>query len=1080
MTKYFGRFFNVYKNEISLFVWTTILLFLVRTCGIYLNNYAETAFLKRYGVEYLPIVNMVNAVATFLIMGALTGIIARLPGVRLLSRLFVFCGISVAALRLIIPLGYDLVYPLLFMLKSQYEVLLALLFWNLANDLFNTRQSKRLFPLITAGGIVGQILASFSTPIMVKSFSIDNLLYVYLIITLLGAVVVKHMGGRFPALLSSQKSSPQGVSKKKSKETMIGEFKKIIPMLKSSPLIMLMILLTFLPNVVIPIMNYQFNFAVNDQFGSEQELIQFFSYFRGVLNIVSLIILLFVGRIYGRWGLPVALMFHPFNYMLVFLAFLFRFDAFTAIYARMSSNVIRSTINIPAMAVVTGLFPESYRNLVRPFLRGTVVRVALFLGSGLILLSTNLFHPRYLSLVALPFVIAWVVTPFILKRRYARILLDLISHNMFDMKSFDPKEVQQLFSDKSISKQLIETFMNSNKEDSLWFGRMMQSLQFPNLNQHILQKVEKVTDTTTRIALLDLLSSPVNADVGEAFDRLAPSASPELTIALVRTAGRIAPVDLNAFISSQFETSRCPETRGYAAAALYEKNPGRYHKIIQDWLESNNPPERLAGVIAAGRTGRDAYTDWLKTILVKESDLKIINEVLMGLRRLKPSGLNEIVRPFLAHESPSARLAALEAYEITDDDSLQHILYLLADTSEEIVNNTKDKIILADYQNDQLLLESLTLPKRRVREGVFHLIERMEIKDFDTVQFTRRQLEKSYYHLAEAEAVDLLPPSDVQKLLHRHLMEKHRLPLTNTLRVLAILDTGDEIKMIHRGLNSEDSHQRGNSVEALENLLEKPLAKILIPLVEDLEPARKLEAGRKQFDLPSFGKDPVKFIRHLAAQKDWVASTLVHTIINGLTPEQIDTKSLPSHLNLNRDATTKEISISATKDTGKEGMKMAEIMTIPDKIIQLRKVEILKDLDVSELAAIAAIAEEEVFSADEIVIKEGEMSQILYLVIEGETSVIKNLGTDREIELARIKTNDYFGEMALLEDGRPRSATIRTEKSSRFLSLQKQELVEIINEYPRIALNFCRVLTRRLRILDEKASALECAPRGLE
>ncbi len=63
---------------------------------------------------------------------------------------------------------------------------------------------------------------------------------------------------------------------------------------------------------------------------------------------------------------------------------------------------------------------------------------------------------------------------------------------------------------------------------------------------------------------------------------------------------------------------------------------------------------------------------------------------------------------------------------------------------------------------------------------------------------------------------------------------------------------------------------------------------------------------------------------------------------------------------------------------------MADMMTLPDKIIQLRTVEILKDLGVSELAAIAAIAEEEVFSTGEIVIREGEMSQALYLVIEGE------------------------------------------------------------------------------------------------
>jgi len=60
---------KVYEEEISLLLWTTALLFIIRSAGIILNNYAETAFLKRYGVEYLPVVNMLNAVATSFIIG---------------------------------------------------------------------------------------------------------------------------------------------------------------------------------------------------------------------------------------------------------------------------------------------------------------------------------------------------------------------------------------------------------------------------------------------------------------------------------------------------------------------------------------------------------------------------------------------------------------------------------------------------------------------------------------------------------------------------------------------------------------------------------------------------------------------------------------------------------------------------------------------------------------------------------------------------------------------------------------------------------------------------------------------------
>jgi ATP/ADP translocase len=171
-----GKWFKIYEDEIALFFWTAILLFFIRSSNILFNNFAETAFLKRFGVEYLPMIFMVNSVSTFFIMGFMTGIMGRIPGSRLLSYTLVACGISVAGLRFVVPLGYNMLYPILYVLKAQYEILLVLLFWNLANDLFNTRQSKRLFPLITAGGVVGGIIGSFGTPILARAIFIDNLI----------------------------------------------------------------------------------------------------------------------------------------------------------------------------------------------------------------------------------------------------------------------------------------------------------------------------------------------------------------------------------------------------------------------------------------------------------------------------------------------------------------------------------------------------------------------------------------------------------------------------------------------------------------------------------------------------------------------------------------------------------------------------------------------------------------------------------------------------------------------------------------------------------------------------------------
>ena len=60
-------------------MWSAALLFLIRTSNIIFNNFGETVFLKRFGVEYLPTVYMINAIVTFFIMGAITGFMRKMP-----------------------------------------------------------------------------------------------------------------------------------------------------------------------------------------------------------------------------------------------------------------------------------------------------------------------------------------------------------------------------------------------------------------------------------------------------------------------------------------------------------------------------------------------------------------------------------------------------------------------------------------------------------------------------------------------------------------------------------------------------------------------------------------------------------------------------------------------------------------------------------------------------------------------------------------------------------------------------------------------------------------------------------------
>ena len=583
------------KMRFPCFFWVVLLLFLIRTSSILFNNFAETAFLKRYGVEYLPIVNVINSISTFFIMGFLTGLMQKVPGSRMLGNTLLFCGVSVAALRFVVPLGFDLIYPVLYILKAQYEVLLALIFWNLANDLFNTRQSKRLFPLITAGGVVGGIIGSFATPPLAKAITMDNLMFAYLITTSLGALMVRRMGKQFPTLLVSDKKG-----KKAKKTNIVQDFKNVLPLMKKSTLVKILILLTLLPNIVIPIMNYQFAYSVNQTFATQSGMLSFFGYFRGCMNIVSLIILLFVGRVYGRLGLPVVLMFHPINYMIAFLAFLLRFDIFSAMYARISTNILRTTMNNPARAILMGLFPVSYRAVIRPFLRGTVVRVGILMGSGIIMVSEGLFPPRYLSIAAMIFVGAWVMTTFVLKKTYPRILLDLISNNMLDLKSLEEKDADSVFADKSIQNRLLETFLTSKGEDCLWHARILKAQNIENLDAHIL-KVLDHNDDKTKIELLAMLSPDAgDAAIARLREWVDPE-KPELTIAAVKAANRLSAGGASAFCGEIFETIENPDVRAYAVVGLYNASPEDYKGVIDGWLNSRHLAERRAGIIAFGQ-----------------------------------------------------------------------------------------------------------------------------------------------------------------------------------------------------------------------------------------------------------------------------------------------------------------------------------------------------------------------------------------------------------------------------------------------------------------------------------------------
>ncbi|MGD9308617.1 MAG: cyclic nucleotide-binding domain-containing protein, partial [Desulfosarcina sp.] len=428
--------------------------------------------------------------------------------------------------------------------------------------------------------------------------------------------------------------------------------------------------------------------------------------------------------------------------------------------------------------------------------------------------------------------------------------------------------------------------------------------------------------------------------------------------------------------------------------------------------------------------------------------------------------------------NPRMRHAVLDVYRIEDEASLKNVIPLLGDDADAIANLAREKISRSDYQNSLRLVKSLSLPQKKVREALFDLLEDMSIKDLDVFRFVQQQAIACYQLTVQAQGVRRLPEGDVQGLLAIHLDERIWFTLQTTLRVLAAQDRSNRMHRIVRGIFSDDKRQRANSLEAMDDILDRNLVRMLMPLLDDMDPDERIAAGRRLFPAEVTMLSASELFDGLLESSNWVTLALGLVLIQQ-SPEAPPLANQIDHLTAH---TNRHVAMAAEqwinagpnhRSPQEENMGTKASIPLTDKILHLKNIEIFSDLSINELAAVASVTEEAVFDPGEQVFKEGDRGDTLYLVLEGDVAVIKDCNLAREIELDSISAGDYFGEMALFGDDR-RSATIRVKKASRFLTLNKQELQEIVREYPQIALHVCRVLSMRIRHLHGKISDQSC------
>jgi len=120
------------------------------------------------------------------------------------------------------------------------------------------------------------------------------------------------------------------------------------------------------------------------------------------------------------------------------------------------------------------------------------------------------------------------------------------------------------------------------------------------------------------------------------------------------------------------------------------------------------------------------------------------------------------------------------------------------------------------------------------------------------------------------------------------------------------------------------------------------------------------------------------------------------------------------------------------------------------------------------LEHLRAVACQRSYPPGAVVVREEEVGQSFFIIVEGEVEVTKQLEGQTRRLLQRHGPGDFFGEMALIEAS-PRTATVRTLTPSTLLEINKDEFETVLTQHPAMALTVMRALTQRLRQADQRA-----------
>ena len=164
-----------------------------------------------------------------------------------------------------------------------------------------------------------------------------------------------------------------------------------------------------------------------------------------------------------------------------------------------------------------------------------------------------------------------------------------------------------------------------------------------------------------------------------------------------------------------------------------------------------------------------------------------------------------------------------------------------------------------------------------------------------------------------------------------------------------------------------------------------------------------------------------------------------------------------------------EISVAALlRLKGGDTIKAQEMLSILDKVMLLKSVELFSCLELEELGHLARVASLEIYDEGTLLVQEGQPNSKLYVILQGHIELsAHSAGTGVNATIAVRASGETVGDSSVFDQSASSVSAQIILSEATLLIIDGQDIQGLCNLYPNMAMGFIKAISERNRKLEK-------------